>query len=257
MQEDFEKIVRIFSISTIRYVLFAGVPFVLYYVVLSSKSEKAKIQARLSSKQDYKRELVYSFQMIVVTTLIGYFILFTPFTAYTKIYQDVNQYPIWWIFVSVLICLIIHDTYFYWMHRLLHQPKVFRLVHLVHHKSTNPSPFTSYSFSLLETIAENAVIILIVLFLPMHKLGIILFVLVGFIINVYGHLGYETAPKWFRNSFLFQIMNTSVHHNLHHSKFNGNYGLYFRIWDRLCKTENPDYVKEYDRVQANRFGKNN
>ncbi|RZK54180.1 MAG: fatty acid hydroxylase family protein, partial [Pedobacter sp.] len=141
--------------------------------------------------------------MIVVTTLIGYFILFTPFTAYTKIYQDVNEYPIWWIFVSVLICLIIHDTYFYWMHRLLHQPKVFRLVHLVHHKSTNPSPFTSYSFSLLETIAENAVIILIVLFLPMHKLAIILFVLVGFIINVYGHLGYETAPKWLRKSFLF------------------------------------------------------
>ncbi|RZK36489.1 MAG: fatty acid hydroxylase family protein, partial [Pedobacter sp.] len=93
--------------------------------------------------------------------------------------------------------------------------------------------------------------------LPMHKLAIILFVLVGFIINVYGHLGYETAPKWLRKSFLFEIINTSVHHNLHHSKFNGNYGLYFRIWDRLCKTENPDYVKEYDRVQTNRFGVEN
>ncbi|RZK51397.1 MAG: fatty acid hydroxylase family protein, partial [Pedobacter sp.] len=93
--------------------------------------------------------------------------------------------------------------------------------------------------------------------LPMHKLAIILFVLVGFIINVYGHLGYETAPKWLRKSFLFEIINTSVHHNLHHSKFNGNYGLYFRLWDRLCKTENPDYVQEYDRIQANRFGVEN
>ncbi len=257
MQEDFEKIVRIFSISTIRYILFAGIPFVLYYVVSSSKSAKAKIQGKLSDKQDYKRELAYSFQMIVVTTLIGYFILFTPFTAYTRIYQDVNEYPIWWIFLSVTICLFIHDTYFYWMHRLLHHPKIFRFVHLVHHKSTNPSPFTSYSFSLIETITENAVIIFIVLFLPMHKLAIILFVLIGFIINVYGHLGYETAPKWFRNSFLFEIINTSVHHNLHHSKFKGNYGLYFRVWDRICKTENPDYVKEYDRIQVNRFGRKN
>jgi sterol desaturase/sphingolipid hydroxylase (fatty acid hydroxylase superfamily) len=40
---------------------------------------------------------------------------------------------------------------------------------------------------------------------------------------------------------------------MHHSKFKGNYGLYFRVWDRLCKTEHPDYVKEYDRIQKNRF----
>ncbi|MHA4894836.1 sterol desaturase family protein [Pedobacter sp. PWIIR3] len=48
-------------------------------------------------------------------------------------------------------------------------------------------------------------------------------------------------------------MNTSIHHNLHHSKFKGNYGLYFRFWDRLMGTENPNYVKEYDRIQNQRF----
>ena len=72
-------------------------------------------------------------------------------------------------------------------------------------------------------------------------------------VNVYGHLGYEIAPKWFRNSFLFEIINTSTHHNLHHHKFKGNYGLYFRIWDRIMKTEHPDYVKEYDKIQQRRF----
>lgn len=88
----------------------------------------------------------------------------------------------------------------------------------------------------------------------MHRLAIEMFVLSSFTINVYGHLGYEVAPKWFRNSILFEVLNTSVHHNLHHHKFKGNYGLYFRVWDRLLKTEYPDYVKEYDRIQQNRFG---
>jgi sterol desaturase/sphingolipid hydroxylase (fatty acid hydroxylase superfamily) len=40
---------------------------------------------------------------------------------------------------------------------------------------------------------------------------------------------------------------------MHHSKFKGNYGLYFRIWDRLMGTEHPDYVSEYDRIQDQRF----
>jgi len=88
----------------------------------------------------------------------------------------------------------------------------------------------------------------------MHRFAIEMFVLSSFIINVYEHLGYEVAPKWFRNSILFEVLNTSVHHNLHHHKFKGNYGLYFRVWDRLLKTEHPDYVKEYDRIQQNRFG---
>jgi len=44
---------------------------------------------------------------------------------------------------------------------------------------------------------------------------------------------------------------------MHHSKFKGNYGLYFRIWDRLMKTEHPDYVKDYDRIQERRFGTKN
>lgn len=73
-------------------------------------------------------------------------------------------------------------------------------------------------------------------------------------INVYGHLGFEIAPKWFRNSVFFEFVNTSVHHNIHHEKFVGNYGLYFRVWDRIMGTEHRDYVKEFDVVQERRFG---
>ncbi|NBW42885.1 MAG: hypothetical protein EBR29_03555, partial [Sphingobacteriia bacterium] len=31
-------------------------------------------------------------------------------------------------------------------------------------------------------------------------------------------------------------VNTSRHHNLHHARFQGNYGLYFLIWDRWMGT---------------------
>lgn len=92
-------------------------------------------------------------------------------------------------------------------------------------------------------------------FLTKNRSIIILFTVGGFASNVYGHSGYEILPQRFRKSFLFEIFNSSVYHNLHHSKFKGNYGLYFRIWDRLLKTEHPEYVKEYDRLQEKRFSK--
>lgn len=52
-----------------------------------------------------------------------------------------------------------------------------------------------------------------------------------------------------KKAWLFELINTSVHHK----QLNGNYGLYFRYWDRLMGTEHPDYVEVYDTLQAKRF----
>lgn len=244
----------IFNATAIRYFVIAGLPFLLFYVWRAERFRRLKIQERLASRKDFLREIAHSLGTTAVFAVIGVLVLYTPFRQYTLIYDNLTDFPIWYIPVSLVLSLIFHDTYFYWLHRLLHHERIFRYVHLVHHKSVNPSPWTSYSFHFLESVAEGAVLIVLVLVLPMHPLTAILFTLISFMINVYGHLGFEIAPRSFRNTKLFEVLSTSVHHNLHHSRFKGNYGLYFRVWDRLMGTEHPDYVKEYDRIQAQRFG---
>lgn len=243
-----------FGFGLLRYFLVAGIPFIVIYKILSSKFVLNKIQPRQAKRENFKSEIKNSVLASLVFAVIGVIVLYSPLTHYTLIYQKIDSYPTWWLPLSVALSLIIHDSYFYWMHRLLHHKKIFKQVHLEHHKSTNPSPWASYSFHVLESITEGGVLVLLAFVLPMHPLAVFLFILLGFMINVYGHLGYEIMPRGFRGSVLFEVLNSSVHHNLHHSKFKGNYGLYFRIWDRLCKTEHPDYVKEYDRVQQQRFG---
>jgi len=245
---------KIWGMSLVRYFVLAGIPFILFYRLLPSKFRRFKIQPRSASAKDFRREILYSILSVSIFTLYAFVILFTPLRQYTKVYNQVSDYSAIYIFISLVLSLIIHDTYFYWMHRLLHQRRLFTAVHLVHHKSNNPSPWTSYSFHLFEGFTEGFILLILVFILPMHPITIILFTVTGFIINVYGHLGYEILPKSFRHSWLFNVLNTSVHHNLHHSKFKGNYGLYFRIWDRLMGTEHPDYVKEYDKLQKQRFG---
>ncbi|MNK00796.1 Fatty acid hydroxylase superfamily protein [compost metagenome] len=253
LTELIEKTLMLFSISTIRYFIMAGIAFGLCYKLFAGKLHKAKIQQRDADRSNFIRDIWHSMQTTIILTIIGCLVLFTPLKGYTKVYEAVTDYSLWWFWLSLPVCLIIHDTYFYWMHRLLHAKVIFPHVHLLHHKSTNPSPWTSYSFHFFEAWTEGGVLILIVFLIPIHPIVLEMFVVVAFAINVYGHLGYEIAPKWFRNTWLFEIFNTSVHHNLHHSKFKGNYGLYFRIWDKLLKTEHPDYVKEYDKIQSRRI----
>lgn len=253
MEQFIEITSKLFAVSVFRYFIIAGIFFLLFYKIFEPRFSKSKIQSRMASRKDFIREILHSMQSTLTMSVIAFVVLFTPFKSYTMLYTDLGKYGLWYIPVSVFLGLVIHDTYFYWMHRLLHHPKLFRYTHLVHHESVNPSPWTSYSFHFFEAITEGLVLAVIVMVIPMNPLSVTLFVIVAFIINVYGHLGYEIMPKWFRSSWAFEISNTSVYHNLHHRKFKGNYGLYFRVWDRLMGTEHPDYVKEYDKIQKQRF----
>lgn len=241
-------------INVFRYFIFAGIPFLVMYKWWPKKFINNQIQKRLAKNKDFLREILHSMQTSVIIGLVIAVIAFTPLQAYTQIYRDLADFPIWWLPVSVFLALVLHDTYFYWMHRALHHPSLYKMMHLEHHKSTSPSPWAAYSFHFFEGFTEALIVPLVFFLIPMHPIALAIFGLTSFIINVYGHLGFEIAPKWLRHSWFFEIVNTSVHHNLHHEKFKGNYGLYFRIWDRLMGTENPDYVKEFDVVQERRFG---
>lgn len=238
----------------LRYLVMAGIPFLIFYVIGRNYFSKHKIQGVAARGKDFLRELLHSSVSSFVLTVVASLVYYTPFRSYTLFYTDKNEYPGWWLPVSVALAMIVHDTYFYWMHRVLHHKSLFRFTHLVHHRSTNPSPWASYSFHCLEAIAEAFVVVVLAFVLPMHGSAVVWFSLASFVMNAYGHLGYEIMPRSFRQSVWFEVLNTSVHHNLHHTRFKGNYGLYFRWWDRLMGTEHPDYVKQYDQLQEKRFG---
>ncbi|MCI4670508.1 MAG: sterol desaturase family protein [Bacteroidia bacterium] len=204
---------------------------------------------------DFTREIIHSIKTSTIIAAFTLFLMYSPVHTYTRIYEDLYTYPMWWFFLSILLALMVQDSYFYWTHRAMHHPKVFKWVHLLHHRSVNPSPLASQSFHVFEAVLELLIAPIIIIIIPLHPYAILAFITTSFVFNAYGHLGYEIAPRWFRRSILFEVLSTSVYHNLHHKKFKGNYGLYFRFWDRVMKTESPDYVVEYDAIQERRFGK--
>ncbi|MEO6613731.1 MAG: sterol desaturase family protein [Chitinophagaceae bacterium] len=234
-----------------RYLILASIAFLLCYVLLRKIIRSKKIQQRFPGFKDYAREIIYSILTVFIMAFIPAIVLGSPeMTRHTKFYTDIRQHGTPYFIIAFPIMAIMHDTYFYWMHRLMHHPAVFRLVHLVHHKSTNPSPFAAYAFHPLEAIVEAGIFIVFIFTIPVHFLHLLFFFLFMIIYNVYGHLGWELYPKGFSKHWLGKWINTSVNHNQHHQYFKGNYGLYFLFWDRLMGTIRKDYDEQFEEVKG-------
>ena len=88
--------------------------------------------------------------------------------GWTQIYQDASAYPLWWMPLSFLLCLLIHDTWFYWTHRWMHAPRLLRAIHAVHHDSRPPTAWAAMSFHPGEALTGAFVIPALVFVLPLH-----------------------------------------------------------------------------------------
>jgi lathosterol oxidase len=168
---------------------------------------------------------------------------------HTTFYKHIGDYGIPYFIIAFPLMILMHDTYFYWLHRLMHSPWLFKMVHLAHHKSTNPSPWAAYAFHPLEAIAESLIFVIFLFAIPVHSIHLTLFFVSSLLYNVYGHLGFEVYPKGFNKHWLGKWINTSTCHNQHHQYFKGNYGLYFTIWDRLMGTLRPDYDATFETLK--------
>ena len=233
-----------------RYIGVASIFFLLFYVLLKKKISFKKIQKKFPGNNDYTREIIFSFISVLffAGTSAPFFV--EPLNQYSNLYFDISERPMWYYALCFPVMMILHDTYFYWMHRALHHPRIFKVAHLLHHKSTNPSPWAAYSFHPIEGFLESLIFPIIILILPVHISALGLFFLFQIVYNVYGHLGYELYPKGFHKHWFGKWINTSVHHNLHHKYFDNAYGLYFTFWDRVMGTMAPQYDEVYEEVKS-------
>lgn len=234
-----------------RYIIIATLAFLICYVILRKVIGSKKIQSRFPKATDYAREIFFSILTVFIMAFVPFLILGTPSVAqHTKYYTSISQHGTLYFILAFPMMALIHDTYFYWMHRAIHHPAVFKIIHLVHHKSTNPSPFAAYAFHPFEAILEAGIFVVFVFTIPIHLFHLLFFFLFMMVYNVYGHLGWELYPKGFSRHWLGKWINTSVNHNLHHQYFKGNYGLYFLFWDRMMGTIRKDYDEKFDEVKS-------
>ncbi len=199
-----------------------------------------RLQENFPAPKQIIREIKYSVMSLAIFSVIATFLYRAIIADETRVYFHVEEYGWTYFFISPLIAFVIHDFVFYWTHRFMHLKKVFRYFHVVHHLSTNPSPFSIYAFQPGEAIIQSSIYPIIVFFVPIHPIMIVFFMAYNMFINLAGHGGFEFMPERFTKHWLFRLQNSVTNHDTHHVKFRYNYGFYFTFWDRLMNTLAPE-----------------
>lgn len=235
-----------FVAQTVRYFAVVSLTFVVVWKWGAKRFERRRVQ---SHRRADRAQILYEVKHTLVTLAIGAATAAGVGALYksghSKLTMDLAGWEPWQVPLIILGLVLFNDSWFYWWHRLLHHPKLFKYVHAVHHKSVDTNPFTSYSFHGVEAFLLGGWILPAALLVPMPLLALVAAAILGTANNVMSHLGYEFFPRWLLQVPVLRWMNTATFHGLHHAKSHGNYGLFTRFWDRLLETELDGYEERF------------
>ncbi len=236
-----------FVIIIARYFLVAGLFYFVFYVWVPDKWKERKINPKAYDPKQLKKEIKWSVITTFIFSVAGTIAVVLWQQGFTKVYTGIDEYGWWYLPVSLIAFMFLQETYYYWIHRWMHIPSVFRIVHKVHHDSRIASPFTAFSFHPIEGLLQAIFLPLLLMILPMHYYVIIILLTIMTFSSVINHLDIEIYPGG-AHSFLATWLIGATHHSLHHKQYKYNYGLYFTFWDKIKKTESPEFNKLFKKL---------
>jgi sterol desaturase/sphingolipid hydroxylase (fatty acid hydroxylase superfamily) len=118
-----------------------------------------------------------------------------------------------WFFVPLL-----HEFHFFWVHKMIHWPPIYKRVHKIHHRNINPGPWSGLSMHPIEHLVYFSGFI-IYWIVPAHPLHFIHYSMLVGLSPAQGHTGFDR---------IIAGDKTIVHlpyyaHYLHHRLFEVNY----------------------------------
>ncbi len=153
----------------------------------------------------------------------------TVWTAYEALYMwayangyipglSLSENPVWFVLQFVLIP-VFSAFHFYWAHRWLHWPPLYRLAHSLHHRNVNVGPWSGLSMHPIEHIIymTAGLIHWVVASHPIHFLFHMHWLALG---AATSHAGYEGVVAKDEN----RLALGDFYHQLHHRYFECNYG---------------------------------
>ena len=159
------------------------------------------------------------------------------------------QNPVWFVLGFVLLP-IWSAFHFYWVHRLLHVPFLYRHVHSLHHRNVNVGPWSGISMHPVEHLLYFSSL-LIHCVVPGHPLHLAFHVVYQGPGAAMTHTGYEDLLIRDKR----RLALGTFYHQLHHRYYECNYGNQEMPWDRWFGTfhDGSDAATEETRARKKRM----
>lgn len=234
----------LFGIIASRYFLICGATHLLVYFIPIKPVEKPSLFRQSPLWKTIKKDMELSLLCAIIFAFCAALIITGYDLGFTRLYTSVNKYGLWYLGISFIALLVLQDAYFYFMHRVFHHPLLFKKLHYGHHRSGEPTPWTSFAFDPGEAVIQAMFFVCIVFVLPLHYITLLTALLVMTVWALFNHIGFELFPSSFYSNWLGKWFIGSKHHLIHHRKYTLHYGLYFTFWDKLLGTQDPNFENQ-------------
>jgi sterol desaturase/sphingolipid hydroxylase (fatty acid hydroxylase superfamily) len=214
----------------IMLVFYGGMHIYYYKYRLAGQERKYNPSFQDENKRQFlfgKQPLDNLFRSLVFGLPIwtAYEVLYVWAAANGRVpYLRFQDNPLGYVALFFLI-LLVRETHFYFIHRLIHWGPLFKYVHSVHHMNPNPGPWSGLAMHPVEHILyfSGVLIHFIIPSNPVHFFFHIQHLAIG---PVTGHLGFE-GPK-----VQGKPISSDYFHYLHHKYVTCNFGMDMMPWDR-------------------------
>lgn len=146
----------------------------------------------------------------------------------------------------IVLCFILNDLAYYWIHRFGHRIRWVWAAHVVHHSSQHYNLTTALRQTWTGTFTLMMLVKTPLILLGFHPALVIFVSGLNLIYQFWIHTeAINKMPRWFE-----AVMNTPSHHRVHHGRnpryLDANYAGVLIIWDKIFGTfipeeETPEY----------------
>ncbi|PXF41938.1 Methylsterol monooxygenase 2-2 [Gracilariopsis chorda] len=179
----------------------------------------------------------------VARLLVNHFLLVFPIIMFTHPVMDlmgadhsVETLPTpSFILFQLFLFFLIEDFVFYWGHRALHTPYLYKKVHHIHHEHSAPFGLAAEYAHPLEVVFLGAATLAGPMLFAPHLLTLYIYLALRCIQTVECHSGYDFP--WSLNRW-FPLYGGAHFHDHHHRIHSGNYSSTFTWVDALFGTDN-------------------
>ncbi|WP_299799538.1 sterol desaturase family protein [uncultured Ruegeria sp.] len=207
-------------------VILLGTILHLYLYVFAGQKTRQKFDVRPMEKSsrftfgDQVWDNVFWTLVSAVVCLSGWSILyfFLASNGWVPTLNGFSASPVWFI-LFFFVLRFWQSFHFYWVHRLIHIPWLFKNVHHLHHRNVNVGPWSGLAMHPVESFCYFSSI-LIHFVLPSDPLHVIFHMYSLSLGALFSHAGFDKLFVKDKQA----IKAGSFHHQLHHRYFECNYG---------------------------------
>lgn len=213
-------------------------PYMRRFKVQQDKPETYELQWKC-----FKLLMYNHFCIQTPLIAMGYFYLELMGVAY-----EYDKIPPWYVLLfQMFCCLVLEDTWQYFVHQLLHHRTLYKHIHKMHHHFQAPFGMVAEYAHPIETVVLGIGFFIGILLLCNHLIMMWLWMIVRVLETVDVHSGYDFP--YFNPLHLLPGYAGARFHDFHHMNFNGNYASTFIWWDWLFGTDKQ--YREYVKSQQN------